>query len=123
MSNIYRPSDKAVVKIQTTEYQYEFEADKLEIHAGVGGGYGIEAWSWAMTVTNIGEKMNCVNPELTLDDLYTIGKALAYLEDIAEIQGMHAVEIRMKTEDPTYWTVLGYGEAGDPCVIRFEKDA
>ena len=123
MSSVSQPVEKASVQIRTNEYLYEFEPDKLEFESGVGGGIGFKGWSWGMTVTKREEEMSyCGTPELTLEDLQTIQKALIYLEELAGIRGMHAVEIRMKTEDPTYWTVLGYGESGDPCVLRFEKD-
>lgn len=61
--------------------------------------------------------------ELYEDDLRNLANLLGYVEDVANNDGLLEVEIRVKlVNDSTAWAILGFGEAGDPCVLRFEKD-
>lgn len=59
--------------------------------------------------------------ELYDTDLNTLSKLLQYVEDISQ-EGVFSVEIRVRMDDTSWWAVLGWGEAGDPCVLRFEED-
>lgn len=60
--------------------------------------------------------------ELYNDDLEGLMQALGHLEDLSNIPNVFAVEIKLKFDDTNDWVVVGWGEAGDPCVLRFEKD-
>ena len=122
MSSVYpQPVEKASVQIRTNEYLYEFEPDKLEFSSS-SNGVSFSGWTWGLTVTKREEEMNCDIPELHYEDLQAIGRVTEFLDDVAAVRGIHAVEIRIKTEDPTAWAVIGYSEAGDPALLRFEKD-
>lgn len=59
--------------------------------------------------------------ELYPEDLQTMLDVMVHLENIASIYGVFEVEIRVRIQDTNTWTILGYGEAGDPCVLRFEE--
>lgn len=60
--------------------------------------------------------------ELYKEELLALSRILSYVEDIANQDGVFDVEIRIRVDDTEQWAVLGYGEAGDPCVLRFEDD-
>jgi hypothetical protein len=36
--------------------------------------------------------------------------------------GVHEIEIRVRTYEDGNWAVIGWGESGDPCILRFESD-
>lgn len=59
--------------------------------------------------------------ELYEDDLRNLANLLGYVEDVANQEGVFDVQIRVRFDDTEYWAVLGYGESGDPAVIRFER--
>lgn len=61
-------------------------------------------------------------PELYEDNLITLTKVLHALEDLTKIDGLFACEIRVKIDDVESWAVIGWGEAGEPAVLRFEDD-
>lgn len=62
-------------------------------------------------------------PELYKEDLQMLQTVLDYLEDVTNgVPGMFSVEIRIKPDDISSWIVVGWGENGDPCVLRFEQD-
>lgn len=58
--------------------------------------------------------------ELYPDDLRTMINIMGYVEDVANVEGVSDIEIKVRINDEETWTVLGYGESGDPCVLRFE---
>jgi hypothetical protein len=60
--------------------------------------------------------------ELYKEDLDLLTKLLPYVEDIAGENNVYEVEVRVRLFEGDTWAVLGYGEAGDPCVLRFEED-
>lgn len=64
-----------------------------------------------------------MNIELYKEDLHLLSNLLGYVEDVANNDGLFEVEIRVRIFEGDHWAVLGYGEAGDPCVLRFEEDA
>lgn len=61
-------------------------------------------------------------PELYADNLNTLKRVLDALEQLTKIEGLFAAEIRVKVDDVESWAVIGWGEAGDPCILRFEDD-
>lgn len=61
-------------------------------------------------------------PELYDSDLQTLQYVMSTLEDVSRVDGVFSVEIRVKTDDVSSWAVIGWGESGDPCILRFEKD-
>ena len=61
-------------------------------------------------------------PELYDDNLTTLKHVLKALEDVSHIDGVFQAEIRVKVDDVESWAVIGWGEAGEPCVLRFEYD-
>lgn len=60
--------------------------------------------------------------ELYEDNLETLRLVLHSLDDLTKIKGLFACEIRVKVDDVDSWAVIGFGEAGDPCILRFEDD-
>lgn len=58
--------------------------------------------------------------ELYPENLRTLQNILGYVEDVGNQDGVFEVEIRVRLDDVDEWAVLGYGESGDPCVLRFE---
>lgn len=61
-----------------------------------------------------------IDIELYDTDLRTLAGLLGYVEDVANNEDVEDLEIRIKLVNSDVWAVLGYGEAGDPCVLRFE---
>ncbi len=61
-------------------------------------------------------------PELYKDDLHLLTDLLEYVDQIANHANVCEIEIRARIFEGEDWAVLGYGEAGDPCVLRFERD-
>lgn len=59
--------------------------------------------------------------ELYPENLKTMLELMDKVEELAAINGVYEVEIRARVDDVETWTVLGYGESGDPCVLRFEE--
>lgn len=60
-------------------------------------------------------------PELYPEDLDTLKEVMNYLDTMASLSGIYEIEIRVRLDDDRdIWAVLGYGESGDPCVLRFE---
>ena len=58
--------------------------------------------------------------ELYDTDLSMLQEALNFVEPLSSIFGVKDVEIHVKGGDG-YWAILGWGEAGDPCILRFVK--
>lgn len=99
-------------------WTYEFENPAF--HLGSRDGmYYFDGHGYSMTVKKE-EEMTAV-PELYLEDLQTLQKVMERLEDFS-ISGVFAVEIKVKVDDTNTWAVIGWGEAGDPCLLRFEKE-
>src|SRR6266498_554234 len=63
-------------------------------------------------------------PNLYEDDLITLTHVLNSLEDIARIEGVFSCEIRVKLDyvDSDSWIVVGWGDATEPAILRFEDD-
>lgn len=59
-------------------------------------------------------------PELYPENLDTLKHIMARLDLFARIDGVFEVEVRVRIDDVDIWAVIGYGEAGDPCLLRFE---
>lgn len=61
--------------------------------------------------------------ELYKEDLQMLQTVMDYLEDVTNgVEGLFSVEIRVKPADISSWIVIGWGEDGHPCVLRFEQD-
>lgn len=65
--------------------------------------------------------VNAAAPELYKENLITLNEVLSNLDSIAGLPGVFDVEIRVKVDDVASWAVIGYGESGDPCILRFER--
>lgn len=63
-----------------------------------------------------------MSTELYKEDLDSLMTILDSLEDISGVDGVFAAEIRVKFDDCPTWVVIGWGESGNPCVLRFESD-
>lgn len=63
-----------------------------------------------------------VKIEIYKENLDTLSEVLSRVEDIVGVSGVFDAEIRVKVDDMETWVVMGYGESGDPCILRFEKD-
>ncbi len=59
-------------------------------------------------------------PELYSEDLDILKTLMARLPTMAGIAGVTEIEIRVRIHEEEIWAVIGYGEAGDPCLLRFE---
>jgi hypothetical protein len=60
-------------------------------------------------------------PELYKDDLVAIVQVFDRLDDIGIIPGLEEVEISVRFFEDSSWIVIGYGETGEPCVLRIES--
>jgi hypothetical protein len=60
-------------------------------------------------------------PELYPENLDTLKALLQAIPVLAGVDGVFNIEVRVKIDDVDIWAVLGYGESGDPCVLRFEN--
>lgn len=77
--------------------------------------------TYPSTTTFIQRETKVTSPELYADDLDVLKTLMARLPTLAGIEGVTEIEIRVRMHDENSWAVIGYGEAGDPCVIRFES--
>lgn len=59
-------------------------------------------------------------PELYLENLETLKELVIKLDELIIIKGIFEIEIRVRIDDVDTWAVIGYGESGDPAVVRFE---
>lgn len=59
-------------------------------------------------------------PELYPENLDTLKTIMNRIETLAKIDGVFEVEIRVRVDDLDTWAVIGYGESGDPCLLRFD---
>jgi hypothetical protein len=55
------------------------------------------------------------------ENLQTLLDVMDALPDLAAIDGLFEIEVRIRVDDMDTWAVIGYGESGDPCVLRFEE--
>lgn len=63
-----------------------------------------------------------MSTELYKEDLYALENLLDHLGEISAVDGVFSAEIRVKFDDINTWVVIGWGESGNPCVLRFEAD-
>lgn len=61
-------------------------------------------------------------PELYPENLETLRKLVDMIPALASVDGVWEIELRVRVDDVSVWAVIGYGESGDPCVLRFESD-
>jgi hypothetical protein len=62
-----------------------------------------------------------MNSEFYPEDLQTMLDVMDRIVGLASIDGVHEIEVRFRINDMDSWVVVGYGEAGDPCVLRIEE--
>lgn len=55
------------------------------------------------------------------ENLESLIRVIEAVPDLADIDGVFEIEVRVRVDDQTTWAVIGYGESGDPCVLRFEE--
>ena len=61
-------------------------------------------------------------PELYPENLDTLKTIMARIPTLARIDGVFELEVRVRVDDLDIWAIVGYGEAGDPCLLRFESE-
>lgn len=59
--------------------------------------------------------------ELYPEDLKVAMEMFEKLAELAGMEHLHAVEIRFRANDGP-WITVGYGEAGDPCILNIEPE-
>lgn len=59
-------------------------------------------------------------PELYPENLDTLKTIIARIPTLSKIEGIYDIEIRVRMDDFDGWAVIGYGESGDPCLLRFD---
>lgn len=59
--------------------------------------------------------------ELYPENLNTMLELMKALPELSAIDGVFEIELKVRVDDMDTWTVIGWGEAGDPCVLRFEE--
>lgn len=59
-------------------------------------------------------------PELYPNNLETLKHIIARMDLFSKVEGVQEVEVRIRIDDLDTWAVIGYGESGDPCLLRFE---
>lgn len=106
------------VRIETKGQIIESEDAQIDV-SSTGYCYEFKIVAYKAKVTN--KEYSVPTPELYLDDLVTIRQVMAKLDDIALVEGVFQTEIRVKTYDGSTWVVIGYGESGDPAILRFEN--
>lgn len=57
--------------------------------------------------------------ELYKEDLEVAVEMFERLAEFASMPHLHEVEIRFRANDGP-WITVGYGEAGDPCILKIE---
>lgn len=57
--------------------------------------------------------------ELIKSDITAVLEMMEHLDTLAAVQGTFEVEIRFRTEGDD-WITIGYGESGDPAVLKIE---
>ncbi len=55
------------------------------------------------------------------ENLEALLAVMKYIPELALVEGVHEIEVRVRVDDMETWAVIGYGESGDPCVLRFEE--
>lgn len=65
-------------------------------------------------------EINMKTPELYPEHLETLKHVMARIPLLANIDQIDEVEVRIRMNNVDIWAVIGYGEAGDPCLLRFE---
>lgn len=63
-----------------------------------------------------------MNTEIYRSDLNALAEIFDILEEISSLAGVYQTEIRVKFDEDNTWAVVGWGESGDPCLLRFDHD-
>lgn len=91
------------------------------INDGYGSKFEITAYRGQYKMKPAEEKVACKIPELYPENLRTLAAVMEQVEVLSSIDGVFEVEVRVRVDDVDIWAVLGYGESGDPCILRFEE--
>lgn len=73
-----------------------------------------------LQLKKVWKKQNMKTPELYPENLETLKHIMARLDLFGNIEGVFGIEVRVRIDDLDTWVVIGYGESGDPCLLRFE---
>lgn len=65
-------------------------------------------------------KMSYNTLELYPEHLDTLKLVMEEIVNVESIDGILEIEVRVKLEYGDRWAVIGYGESGDPCLLRFD---
>lgn len=76
---------------------------------GHSTGEGCGCPSWAMSKI----------PELYPENLDSLKHIMARLNLFGRIEGVFEVEVHVRIDNIDTWIVIGYGESGNPCLLRF----
>jgi hypothetical protein len=66
------------------------------------------------------EEAKINSPELYPENLDTLKHIMARIPTLANLDGVYEIEVRVRMENVDTWAIIGYGEAGDPCLLRFD---
>lgn len=109
------------VLIDTDEWSYE--SDDAQVTTSTNS-YGIEftiqMYKGAYMSKPVEKNVSIKTPELYFENLTTLKVVMDKLDELVSIDGLFDIEIRVRVDDVDAWAVIGYGESGDPCVLRFE---
>lgn len=107
------------MRLETDQYIIESEDATIDV---TSHGYYMEFKIVAYTakVTNKEVTVVANTPELYYENLEALKNVMGALDGLVSIDGVFDLEIRVKVDDVEAWAVIGYGESGDPCVLRFE---
>lgn len=107
-----------LIKLETNEFILECEDATIESRVdGYCMEFKIVAYRGKLTQKEV--KKSVKIPELYQENLDALSNALREFEGI-ETSGLFDLELRVKIDDVECWAVIGYGESGDPCILRFE---
>lgn len=121
MTTILSKHDKGTLTLDTEEVIYEFEKPSFNL-SGDGYGFKFDGYANRMNYRRKEATVTCDTPELYPENLRTLQALMDQVENLSTIDGVFELEIRVRIDDLTSWAVIGWGESGDPCVLRFEKD-
>lgn len=106
------------VKIETKDMIIESEDAQIDV-TSTGYCYEFKIVAYQTKITQ--KEFSVPSPELYIENLATLQVVMSKLDNLVEINGVFDLEIRVKVDDVNSWAVIGYGESGDPCILRFEN--
>ena len=102
-------------------YFYQQEPSRITHMKIEGFAYPGKTEDYIVMATMEMPMASCKIPELYEDDLIKITAAMGVLDSLSQT-GVFSCELRVKTDDVDTWVIIGYGEDGEPAILRFEKD-